>query len=204
MAMIAFFALLTQSRCNWIALAATLILIAGLAGARWALVAIPVAIAALGIFLAFGMMDLNILLERGDSYRIESWLHAFQLWRRAPWFGIGADADPIFHSADGAEIWHAHNVYLSYMAHGGIVALVLFVLMLGASVAAAYRAFATEGNFGLIGMLIFIVLYSIIDFEMFLLNAGWQWLFIWLPIGLIIGAQVRPAAPAAEPTGPLR
>ncbi|MGH6770952.1 MAG: O-antigen ligase family protein [Xanthobacteraceae bacterium] len=199
MAIMAFFVLLTQSRGNWIALAATLILIAMLAGVRWILVAIPISVAILGVCLALGMMDLHILLGRGDSYRVESWLHVFDIWRKAPWFGIGVDFNPIFHSADGSEIWHAHNVYLSYMAHGGAVALALYLLMLSAAAIAAFRAFVAEGNFGVIGMLLFIALYSIIDFEIFTLNAGWQWLFVWLPIGLVIGTQVRPTAAVAEP-----
>jgi O-antigen ligase len=199
MTIMAFFVLLTQSRGNWIALSATLILVATLAGVRWILVAIPVGLAIFGVFLALGMMDLNILLGRGDSYRVESWLHVFDIWSRAPWVGIGVNFNPIFHSADGTEIWHAHNVYLSYMAHGGAIALLLFLLMLGAATLAAYRAFTAEGNFGLIGMLIYIVTYGIIDFEVFTLNAGWQWLFMWLPIGLIIGAQVAPAAAVADP-----
>jgi O-antigen ligase len=95
-------------------------------------------------------------------------------------------------------VWRGHGVYLSYLAHGGIVGLVLFVLMLGAAVQVACRAFATEGNFGLLAMLLYIALLFTVDLEIFVLNAGWQWLLLWLPIGLVIGEQIRLVAPAGD------
>ncbi|MGH6770954.1 MAG: O-antigen ligase family protein [Xanthobacteraceae bacterium] len=193
MTLMALFVLATQSRANWIVLAAVVILVAVFTHVRWVLIAIPVGIAVVLAFVAIGIWNTHLLTMPDNAYRLESWAYYLENWRRAPWFGVGADADMVFPASDGVTIWRGHNVYLSYLAHGGIVGLVLFLFMLGAAARAAYRAFVTSGNFALIGMLLYIMLFFLVDLEIFTLNAGWQWLLLWLPIGLIIGEEVRPS-----------
>jgi hypothetical protein len=198
MTLMALFVLSTQSRANWIVLAAMVILIAIITHERWILIAIPIGIAIVLAFVAVGIWNAHLLSMPDNFYRVESWSHYLELWRRAPWFGVGADFNATFRASNGVMVWRGHGVYLSYLAHGGIVGLVLFVLMLGAAVQVACRAFATEGNFGLLAMLLYIALLFTVDLEIFVLNAGWQWLLLWLPIGLVIGEQIRLVAPAGD------
>jgi O-antigen ligase len=191
MTLMALFVMSTQSRGNWIVLAAMVVLIAMFTNVRWILIAIPIGIAIMFAFVAVGIWDMHVITMPHNIYRLESWKYYLEIWRQAPWFGVGANADMVFPAADGVTIWRGHSVYLSYLAHGGIVGLALFVAMLGAAMQASYRAFVKGGNFALIGMLLYIMLFFAVEFEIFVLNAGWQWLLLWLPLGLIIGEQAR-------------
>ncbi len=199
------FIILTKSRGNWLALILTLALLMMLTDFRIMAGALAIVIAAGILSWTTGVFDLEQLLVRGDSHRLEAWLHFIEVWRGSPWLGVGVNYDPIFYAADGVGVWHAHNIYLAYLAHGGVPALILLLLMLGAAFRTAFASAQPE-DCGLLAMLVFICLHGMIDFGIFIENADWQWLATWLPIGLIAGTEAamiaqRTARPAESQSG---
>jgi O-antigen ligase len=191
LAVLGSFLLLTQSRGAVMALAVALsICFISVRGIRPAAMAVAAGALVLGLLFGFGVIDPAPLLERGDSYRVEAWAHYLNVWRQHPFLGIGLNAMPTFMSADGVvEIVHAHNMYLSHLVLGGVPALALLLLMLIAAARAAWRSHVNANDIGLAALLVFILVSGLFDFTVFVDAAGWQWLYFWLPIGLIAGAE---------------
>ena len=67
----------------------------------------------------------------------------------------------------------------------------LLLLLLGASARIAVKAYRRDGELGLLAMLLFVTIAGTVEFTVFMDNADWQWLFFWLPIGLIAGFEAR-------------
>jgi O-antigen ligase len=86
---------------------------------------------------------------------------------------------------------NSHSFYLGHLVLGGIPALILLLLMLGAGVRTAVTAYRHEGELGPLAMLLFVTIAGTVEFGVFLDNVDWQWLFFWLPIGLIAGVEAR-------------
>jgi hypothetical protein len=197
------FVVLTKSRGNMLALAATIIIGALLTRRREIVLGAGMAIAAFVGMAAVGLVDVIHLLARGDSYRLLAWQHHWEIWQGHIW-GIGLNFNPIFTSPDGVDIYHAHNVYLAYLTYGGVPALALFVLMLLAAFRAAYTAHLREQDMVYLAMLTFVAIYGIGDFSVYAENANYTWLHFWLPLALCAGAEarLRRASPAAARVAP--
>jgi O-antigen ligase len=187
------FVVLTQSRGPIGAIVGTLLVLALFTRRREILLAAGLGIASVATLMVSGLLELGVLVERGLSYRPEVWEIFFKLWREHPWFGIGVNVVRTFSIPNfpGFVLDNSHSFYLGHLVLGGIPALILLLLMLGAGVRTAVTAYRHEGELGPLAMLLFVTIAGTVEFGVFLDNVDWQWLFFWLPIGLIAGVEAR-------------
>jgi O-antigen ligase len=182
---------LTQSRGPLLGLAVTLILMLAVLRGRAALL---LALAGLGVFAALeaaGLVHFSSFLARADSHRFELWNLYLDRIAERPFLGFGVNADVEVLLEQGTVITHPHNLILASQIHGGILAALLLIGLLGAAFAAAYRSFKA-GESGLaLWLLAFIVVTGSFDFGHMLANAGYEWLCFWLPVGWAIAADAR-------------
>lgn len=93
-------------------------------------------IAAVGVMFLGNAMDLGKLLgmagRSGDfTGRTEIWMEAIKAIIGRPWIGWGFDDNAYLIKTTGMPYSTYHNGYLDLMARGGIIALGLFILLLG-------------------------------------------------------------------------
>jgi O-antigen ligase len=73
----------------------------------------------------------SLILERGDSYRLEIWQgYILQTFNCGILFGCGMDHPFQFITRDGLEISHAHNIYIAQLFKGGLLALSALIAMI--------------------------------------------------------------------------
>ncbi|MEL7625961.1 MAG: O-antigen ligase family protein [Anaerolineaceae bacterium] len=146
---------LTQSRGAWLGTAAGFFLFLVWKDKRF-LLAIPLGVLALFIVLKQtdigGLPELFTLLDRGQDASLQSrldiWQRIISMVRDFPVTGLGLDAlnpvyqaffNPFLFNEPPAMLYHAHNTFLSVTIEMGIPALILYVSLLSAFGAMAWR-----------------------------------------------------------------
>ena len=189
------FVVLAGSRGAWLALIGSVALLVGLRHrvGLWILVGAPL----LGYLLlvATGTMPLGTLAIQpgGDSYRLAIWYQSLGHWLEAPWLGHGLGAEfaydlvlPPAHPV----VNHPHNAYLGTALHGGLVALVLLLVLLGGALYRNWRA----GDDGGLATLVLGALFMVTDGSRLIDNPQPFWVYFWLPLALATATELRERA----------
>lgn len=199
----------TASRGGVIALACVLVG-AVLFGGRWrpyALLLMVSAVAAAVVYLAvFAPSTTSEHLTSSNSAgRTDLWRVGVRMWKANPVVGVGADNFPVVSShyvQQPGQITRAdlivdvpkvtHNTYLEILDELGIPGLIIFLTLLGASVAAALRAarrFERAGDvtFELLSLSIALAIFGLLCADFFI-SGQYQrllWLLLALPAPLV-------------------
>lgn len=155
-------------------------------------------VAALGVVLAAVLAALianartrEIFLPRGTSYRPEIWGDAIgDLLRQGPWFGRGINT-PNYVVAGGIEFEHPHSMYLSVAYEGGVVALVLFVLLIAAVLTMLVRNYHQEDAKLALGVLGIALPAYLLDGHELIAGVSSTWFLFWLPVAIGLGFSWR-------------
>jgi O-antigen ligase len=153
-----------------------------------------VAITLLFALLVFaGVLDQLEIIKRADSHRFEIWLDAFEKISQKPIFGWGIKDLTKFGASSNIPGWKSpHNLYIGTVFYGGFVGLGLFASMLAMSYRTAIRSFSTSevGQFALM-LLTFGLVLGFFNARSVMINTQSEWLIFWIPIGLLIGLELK-------------
>lgn len=179
------FVVLTQSRGPLLALASVFIISSVLVRLKYVLWVLGGFLIPLVAVYAGGFVDFSALLTRADSYRLSIWSQSWNHFLQQPWFGYGIRGDrPDIVILQSVTADHSHNMFLSTMLDGGLIALALIVAVIGLS---AYRAIIVcreSGDATLFALVMFTVLANITDGKSPIVSPNYLWMYFWLPIGL--------------------
>ncbi len=185
--------LLTFSRGPLIAVSLITLLILALTGrGKWALLLGGLAFVALLLVLG-GFLDQIDLIKRGDSHRFAIWADALEKVSARPYFGWGIKDNSKFAAAAGWTGWKSpHNIYLSALFYGGIIGLGLFVGTLAMALKTALKLFKSSDLARLSLALICLgLVIGCFNMRTVMVNAQPVWLVYWLPVGLLIGLELK-------------
>jgi len=131
------------------------------------------------------------LISRGDPYRLAFWQAYIPLVEAHPWSGHGLSAPIVVHAPDGAETNHPHNIVYHALLRGGLFALIALVALFATVCWQAVRAWRITGS-ALYPALIIVALIPLqLEFTVVVgTSVGWDWLVLWMPIGLAMGAAM--------------
>ncbi|WP_208598993.1 O-antigen ligase family protein [Desulfonatronum thioautotrophicum] len=135
--------------------------------------------------------------ERSIAVRWEIWQSAMNVATERIWFGFGLNEHQkfllsIFPGYQGLGYQGvAHSIYLENLIFGGIVGTLLLFLMAGLALRRALRVFAVSKDFLLPGLLFYTLLSGVFTGFLTLSKISPEWIHFWLPIGLIIGSEIR-------------
>jgi O-antigen ligase len=133
-------------------------------------------------------------LGSGFTGRVNAWLETLDLWKTAPYFGIGYRA----HEEHVLSLSSSHNAYLAVLVDTGIYGLVVYILLLVLSVSKAARGARDADSATALALL---VAYATLGlFERRALNSGNAFSILFL----IAQLRVIAAAPAALFSGVAR
>jgi putative inorganic carbon (HCO3(-)) transporter len=206
----------TQSRTGWVALVATMAVLAAVRwrAARVAVLAIAGA-ATVGIALAWGPIGAAVRRIASTAGSLDiSWAGRLELWQRAvsaisdfPVTGVGLNAFrqvvrtmyPLSIVPADLDVAHAHNVFLQTALDIGLPGLVAYLSLLMVATTLAWRVHRGTGRaegilaLGLWGNLLAVHLFGLADAIALGAKVG---LLFWLTLGLI--AALHRCAVASE------
>lgn len=172
---------LSQTRGVWIALAATLMaMVIALPSRKGYLFILLVLAGVAGI----AILEPNILLQRGLSYRPVLWEGGFQLVVDNWLFGLGFNKYEIMVPSLGVGFKHPHNLFLDIGVRLGVPGLFLFCLLWAAT---AWRAWSNRDKSlgrALLALWVFSSVALLTDGIGLWLKPNADWLITWLPIAL--------------------
>jgi O-antigen ligase len=185
--------LLTQTRSVLIGVVAGIAITVVLGQYRKSHLVILLAVA-VGIFL-MSVPYIESLISRGDPHRRHFWLAYLDLVRTRPWAGYGLSADLAVWAPDGTETTHPHNIVYHALLRGGVFAMLALVALLTVSCLQALRAWRITGMTMYPALMVAALIPLQLEFTVFTgTSVGWDWVVLWMPIGLCIGANLLSVA----------
>lgn len=159
------------------------------------LVVVGSAVAAL---LANGVGE-ELLFPRGGSFRADIWSYVIErVFAEGPVFGLGIATPDSIPLAD-RTLSHPHNMYLSVLFQGGLIAFLLFLALIAGTLASLFAAYATRGAKLGLGLLTMALSSYLLDGHELIDKVGETWFLFWLPVGVALGlAWVGPLGVAPE------
>lgn len=154
-------------------------------------------------FAVLGAVTLGIILismhhpegmvgfERRFAVRIEIWQLALERAWEAPWFGFGVNEHQQLFLASGEYHGVAHNLYLENLLFGGIVATLLLLGLVALALGRAWREYQQDNSFFLPAVILYPLIFAVSAGYLTLSKISPMWVQFWLPVGLIIGADLR-------------
>ena len=150
------------------------------------------------IIFGLGLLDpqlRELLLPRGDSFRLQIWSAAFERIQDSWLIGFGiATPDAIFIGAD--EFQHPHNMYLAVLFQGGIIGLLLLLLVLVYTLRSLFEHYHVADAKLALGLLAIALPSYVLDGHELVDKVGETWFLFWLPVGLSLG--LRWASPQVD------
>ncbi len=156
-------------------------------------------VTAVGLLLGIGLLLIasneltrDLLLPRGDSFRLAIWQSTWQSFLSdSVLFGRGilTDDDIV---VEGIGFPHPHNMYLAVLFQGGVIALLLYTVVLFKTLAVLLHNFDNRDAKFALGILAIGLTSHILDGHELIDKVSDTWLLVWLPVGLAIGLSWKP------------
>ncbi len=147
------------------------------------------------IVLAVNEETRELVLPRGDSYRLAIWGETIHRILAGDGLLIGLGiltSDDVI--VGGIVFPHAHNIYLSLLYKGGLVAVGLYAVVLISTFALLFSHFEREDAKLGISILVMAVFAHLLDGHELVDKVGDTWFLVWMPVGLALGLGWMPGA----------
>jgi hypothetical protein len=105
------------------------------------------------------------------------------------WLGFGAQGQVLVRH-DGAYLTAPPNMLITALVDGGVVAAVLFAALIVTMIAVGVVSARRGRSLTPLALAVYVAVYGLFD-TIDVTTPGWQWLALWLPVGLIAGAEIR-------------
>ncbi|NKC00879.1 MAG: hypothetical protein GKR90_20615 [Pseudomonadales bacterium] len=132
----------------------------------------------------------KLVLPRGDSFRLAIWQAALSNIATSPWVGLGI-LSPDDLLIDQVIYAHPHNMYLSIIHQGGLVALGLYLIVLVQSVKVLLRNLGSPDAKLALSILALALLAHLFDEHELIDKIGSTWFLIWIPLSTAVGLAWR-------------
>lgn len=154
-------------------------------------------LAAAAVVFAAGLLNLDMLMARGNSYRFDLWAQALEMAWQHPVFGHGSGSELVLVMPDGLTFNFPHNIFVGALLFNGLAGVLLLAALFTAFGVAAWRT--RSSGFPGPALLLFALLVGAFDRMIDLRNFSPEYLYVWLPAGVLIADWVRLAAVPAAP-----
>ena len=130
----------------------------------------------------------SLLLPRGDSFRLQIWSAALEQVQ-GNWFaGLGILTQDDL-EIGGLVFHHPHSMYLSLLYQGGIVALGLYVGLIGWTLVTLIRNYEYADAKLALSILALALTAHLLDGHELVDKVGSSWFLIWLPVAMAVGLR---------------
>ncbi|GAB6060116.1 O-antigen ligase family protein [Desulfonatronum parangueonense] len=153
------------------------------------------------VLLSFHHPEGMIGFERRLGVRGEIWILALERAWEQPWFGFGLNQHQQLFLSAGDYHGVAHNLYLENLHFGGVAGTVLLFALIVLAGRGAWREYRRTGSFLLPAIFIYPLIFGLSAGYLTLSKISPMWIQFWLPIGLIIGSEIRQRQKSARTGG---
>lgn len=152
-----------------------------------AFLALLVVLAVMLVALLGNESGRDLLLPRGDSFRLDIWAEVFErVMAHAPLFGLGI-ATPDQVTLEGLTFSHPHSMYLATYFQGGVLAFSLFLAVIVASLLHLFGHYAERSAKLALGLMTMALTSYLFDGHELVDKVGETWFLFWLPVGISLG-----------------
>ncbi len=130
----------------------------------------------------------EIILPRGDSFRLTIWSHVLERVAESPLIGLGITTPDAIVSESIVHA-HPHNLYLALLFQGGIIALGLYLIVLWKCLRTAMQTFEHADAKLALAVLILGSSAFLLDGHELVDKVGEAWFLVWLPVGICLGLR---------------
>ena len=141
----------------------------------------------------------DLVFPRGDSFRLAIWSRALEaVWADHMVFGLGiATNDDLL--IESVRFQHAHNLYLSVLYQGGLIALIGFAMIIANTLRSLYSYYGHVDAKLALGILSLALSSYLLDGDELIDKIRESWFLFWLPFALALGLRRRKlVAPAGS------
>ena len=128
----------------------------------------------------------EMVLPRGDSFRLAIWSHFSEQIMLHPLIGSGVTTEDRI-EIGGIIFHHPHNVYLSLLFQGGLLALVGYLSVLLMCLHVVGQCYEHPDAKLVLSMLTLSSLAFLLDGHAVIDKVGEMWFLLWLPVGICVG-----------------
>lgn len=130
----------------------------------------------------------ELLLPRGDSFRIEIWSQFIQKLQSNWWFGHGilTNDDLV---VDSIVFHHPHSMYLSVVFQAGLIALIMYLAVIAWTLVTLVRNYSSADAKLALSILALALSAHLLDGHELVDKVGSSWFLIWLPVAIAIGLR---------------
>lgn len=182
------FLLFSQTRGVWLALLATLLLIAMLSPTRWSRI-LALGIILMGVLVALLLPE--VLMQRGLSYRPTLFVGGLELLRGNELTGIGFAGYELLVPENGKTYKHPHNLYLDIAIRLGLPGLLLFSALWVCVAWRGWQQRAAPLGRALLALWCFSSVALLTDGIGLWYKPNADWLITWLPVALSVVLAAR-------------
>lgn len=175
------FLLSSQTRGVWLALLASLMVIL-VSVPRW--IGLTVLFGLLLAVAAVAIYDVQMLMQRGLSYRPELWGGGLQLIAENTWFGIGFHEFKLTVPGLTNQFKHPHNLFIDTGVRLGVGGLLIFCVLWLLCLWRAWQARDSALGRALLALWLFATVSLMTDGIGLWRKPNADWLITWLPIAL--------------------
>lgn len=134
---------------------------------------------------------LTMVSRRGwDSHRLEIWQQALALFRQSPLLGHGLLENAAI-SVNGKSFDHPHNILLSTVLYGGMLAGGLLLLLIGLVLRQGWQHWSADRDPKPLLLTVFGCTYLMTDGYRLISNPVPNWVYFWLPVIWAISRELR-------------
>lgn len=156
---------------------------------KWRIfLATAVVASVLGAILLFFMFGNKLIIFRSFGQRDEVWIGFWHIARETFWLGRGLQNEYQF-TVSGVSA--PHNQILTALLYGGIGSAVLYCALYARMLFVGIQYYSRFGVFSVAAITTYLIVHGMFETVVFASYPGWRWLYIWAPIGLAAGLEVR-------------
>lgn len=143
------------------------------------------------IILTVNETTRELLLPRGDSFRFTIWASTFEaILQDSLVIGRGIlTADDLM--VGGITFFHPHNMYLALVHQGGLIALLLFAVVVVLALTQLLQNYDSPEAKLMLGVLALALSAYLLDGHELVDKVGDNWLLFWFPLGVALGFAWR-------------
>ncbi len=136
-------------------------------------------------------------LLRGDAGRTELLVDFWRLVQDRVLLGFGVQTQgDILVWYNGLYLEAPHNMLMTALVYGGVIAAALLAALYVTMIVIGIRNARRGLSLAPLAMAVYVAAHGLFE-TIYVTTPGWQWLYLWLPVGIVAGAELRGRAPAA-------
>ena len=200
------FLLFSQARAAIVATVAALTLLAACnPGHRPRVHVLALTIVVGAALLISGAGNESLLRSHSWQVRLDLWIDSLRYIADAPLFGNGyLSALELYSQTENKSHTNVHSSYLAALRDGGLLGLALLAAFLGAALQRAVRIGRASGDYALLALLSFGLIYMLTSTDTLITRPRELWAVLWFPVGLLAGLHLRHGIELAAARGPAR